>query len=129
MAAPLAGLLGRQPRVFQLLHQAPRIGRHVVKALAQLCIAQHQRLARSTFQRLALVQGFAATFRSLPGGAGLALGHQRFQREQRAQRTGAQQARNQQEREQQQLLEGRAVWPWRAGGASWAMAVGAGVRR
>jgi len=42
VAAPLPGLLGRQPRVCQLLHQAPRIGRHVVKALAQLCIAQHQ---------------------------------------------------------------------------------------
>ena len=111
MGLPLLGLGGRQARVAQLAHDALGIGGHVIKALAQQGVVQHQGLPGRPLHGLAaLVQRLCRHVqRGRLGGAGLALAHQGFEGEHGPQGTGAQQPRNQQEGEQQQLLKRWAV--------------------
>jgi molybdenum-dependent DNA-binding transcriptional regulator ModE len=80
---------------------------HFIEAAAQLRVPQHERLAGRTFEGLAaLVQRLRGRAqRGGLGGAKTALHHELLERVQRAQRAHAQQPRNQQKSQQQQLLE------------------------
>ena len=100
----------------QVSSQAPpaqevaRMAGRFVEALAQLVVAQHQRLARGALHRQAALGQGLRRGRQRNGlcRAVAALGHQGFQRKQRAQGGRAQQQANQQERDQQQLREREA---------------------
>ena len=109
--AAAAGLSSGQACGLQMVEHREGLDRHVVEAAAQGRIPQHQGLPRRALEGLAaLVQALCGcSQRSGLGCAVAAEHHELLQRVQSPQRADPQQAGNQHERQQQQLLEGEAM--------------------